>query len=385
MDINRFGRQYRSPGYTLARTVENYRTYYDIPYPGMAARGGPAVAPLAGLRVAPRARRGVRREVRLGARRLVRRRTRDAATDHLRARAVGPGGTGRPRSAVEHRGDPHHRRAVRRVVVREDRGERPRTQRHLLQWVCDNDVARGGRRHHLHAGAQRPRRHRVGLHRHPPRRTTSSSSSRARRSARATAAWLQRQARRRERGRAHRGRHRRDVLLRAVGAASRATSCRALTAADLGNDAFPFMTAQELTVGRRAGPRPAGDVRRRARLGALRLERVRRDAVARRCGTPAGSTALVAAGYRAIDSLRLEKGYRVWGTDLTAETTPYEAGLGFCVKLDKPGGFLGRDALVAASGTQPEPATACDRARRPGRGSCSAPSRCASAARWSGA
>ena len=46
--------------------------------------------------------------------------------------------------------------------------------------------------------------------------------------------------------------------------------------------------------------------------------------------------------------MRLEKGYRVWGTDLTAETNPYEAGLGFCVKLDKPGGFEGRDALVKA-------------------------------------
>jgi 4-methylaminobutanoate oxidase (formaldehyde-forming) len=43
--------------------------------------------------------------------------------------------------------------------------------------------------------------------------------------------------------------------------------------------------------------------------------------------------------------MRLEKGYRVWGTDLTAETSPYEAGLGFCVKLDKPGGFEGSDVL----------------------------------------
>jgi 4-methylaminobutanoate oxidase (formaldehyde-forming) len=57
---------------------------------------------------------------------------------------------------------------------------------------------------------------------------------------------------------------------------------------------------------------------------------------------------LVAGGYRAIESLRLEKGYRVWSTDLTAETNPYEAGLGFAVKLDKPGGFCGRDALLAA-------------------------------------
>src|SRR4051812_6786222 len=49
-------------------------------------------------------------------------------------------------------------------------------------------------------------------------------------------------------------------------------------------------------------------------------------------------------GYRAIDSLRLEKGYRAWASDLNAETTPYEAGLGFAVKRDK-GDFIGRDAL----------------------------------------
>jgi len=44
--------------------------------------------------------------------------------------------------------------------------------------------------------------------------------------------------------------------------------------------------------------------------------------------------------------MRLEKGYRVWGSDVTQETNPYEAGLGFAVKLDKPGGFEGRDALL---------------------------------------
>src|SRR4029079_13459906 len=53
-------------------------------------------------------------------------------------------------------------------------------------------------------------------------------------------------------------------------------------------------------------------------------------------------------GYRAIDALRLEKGYRAWASDLNAETTPDEAGLGFAVKRDK-GEFIGRDALVAAT------------------------------------
>ena len=59
-------------------------------------------------------------------------------------------------------------------------------------------------------------------------------------------------------------------------------------------------------------------------------------------GQPHG---LVAAGYRAIDSLRLEKGYRYWSADITPDDTPYEAGLGFAVKLGK-GDFIGRDALV---------------------------------------
>jgi glycine cleavage system aminomethyltransferase T/glycine/D-amino acid oxidase-like deaminating enzyme len=58
---------------------------------------------------------------------------------------------------------------------------------------------------------------------------------------------------------------------------------------------------------------------------------------------------LLAGGYKAIDSCRLEKGYRVWGADITPEDTPYEAGLGFAVKLDKDG-FIGRDALAAAEG-----------------------------------
>lgn len=50
-------------------------------------------------------------------------------------------------------------------------------------------------------------------------------------------------------------------------------------------------------------------------------------------------------GYKVLDSLRLEKGYRYYTTDVTPLETPYEAGLGFCVYLDK-GDFIGRDALI---------------------------------------
>ena len=53
------------------------------------------------------------------------------------------------------------------------------------------------------------------------------------------------------------------------------------------------------------------------------------------------------AGYHAMNSLRLESGYRHWGHDITAADTPLEAGLGFAVAWDKPCGFIGRDALIA--------------------------------------
>ena len=60
-------------------------------------------------------------------------------------------------------------------------------------------------------------------------------------------------------------------------------------------------------------------------------------------GRPHG---IVNAGYRAIESLRLEKGYRAWGAELTPNDTPYEAGLGWAVKLESGIDFLGREALV---------------------------------------
>jgi 4-methylaminobutanoate oxidase (formaldehyde-forming) len=52
------------------------------------------------------------------------------------------------------------------------------------------------------------------------------------------------------------------------------------------------------------------------------------------------------AGYKALDSLRLEKGYLYWSGDITPADNPLEAGLGFCVRLDKPD-FIGREALLA--------------------------------------
>jgi len=73
-------------------------------------------------------------------------------------------------------------------------------------------------------------------------------------------------------------------------------------------------------------------------------------------GQPHG---LTPAGYRAIDSLRLEKGYRVWSSDITPDENPYEAGLGFAVALDKDVDFLGQEALRAAKAAGPQKRLRC--------------------------
>lgn len=57
---------------------------------------------------------------------------------------------------------------------------------------------------------------------------------------------------------------------------------------------------------------------------------------------------LVDCGYYALEALRLEKGYRAWSRELTPDISPYEAGLAFAVSLDKPNGFIGREALIAS-------------------------------------
>ena len=89
--------QYGSPSFTLARTLENYQTYYDIAYPDRERTGRPAAADLPGVRLARRARRRVRREGRLGAGELLRARTRRPATRRC-GRTAGPGAAGRRRS-----------------------------------------------------------------------------------------------------------------------------------------------------------------------------------------------------------------------------------------------------------------------------------------------
>ncbi|HLA98489.1 MAG TPA: FAD-dependent oxidoreductase [Anaerolineales bacterium] len=117
-----------------------------------------------------------------------------------------------------------------------------------------------------------------------------------------------------------------------------------VTRADVSNPAFPYMTARRIEIGE--VPVLASRVTYVGELGwefycsmesGLRLWDSLWEA-----GLPEG---MVAGGYRAIDSLRLEKGYRYWSGEISPDYTPYEAGLGFAVKLDK-GDFIGREALV---------------------------------------
>lgn len=119
-----------------------------------------------------------------------------------------------------------------------------------------------------------------------------------------------------------------------------------VTTDDVSNEAFPYMTAKRITVG--DVPVLAARVTYVGELGwefycpmeyGLRLWDTLWEA-----GQPEG---MVPAGYKAIDTLRLEKGYRYWSGEISPDYTPYEAGLGFAVKLDK-GDFIGREALLKA-------------------------------------
>jgi glycine cleavage system aminomethyltransferase T/glycine/D-amino acid oxidase-like deaminating enzyme len=115
--------------------------------------------------------------------------------------------------------------------------------------------------------------------------------------------------------------------------------------AGLSNDAFPFGTAQDIYLGH--GMARALRITYVGELGwelyvPAELALTVYDAL-----VDAGLDLGVRhAGYHALDSLRIEKAYRAWGHDLTTEDTPLEAGLGFAVAFDKPGGFIGREALL---------------------------------------
>lgn len=136
-----------------------------------------------------------------------------------------------------------------------------------------------------------------------------------------------------------------SAVLSVMGPSSRAL-LQPLVDADLANEAFPFGAVREVGL--------AGTTAHAARVtyvGELGWELHVPAAQA-----PAALEALIAAapghggrlaGHYAINSLRLEKAYRAWGHELSPDETPVEAGLGFAVAWDKPGGFVGREALLA--------------------------------------
>lgn len=126
------------------------------------------------------------------------------------------------------------------------------------------------------------------------------------------------------------GPHARDVL-------------QGVTDMDVGNEAFPYFTAQDLWIAE-------------VPVLAVRISYVGELGWELYCPTEYGlylwdilwgagqAYGIIAAGNGALNSLRLEKGYRSWGSDIHSEYTPYEAGLGWAVRLDK-GDFIGREAL----------------------------------------
>ena len=123
-----------------------------------------------------------------------------------------------------------------------------------------------------------------------------------------------------------------------------------LTLTGLDNDEFPFGTSREIDLGY-------------AKVRASRITYVGELGwelyvptefatgvfdVLTEAGAGLGASL---CGYHALNSLRMEKGYRHWGHDITPDDTPLEAGLGFAIAWDKPGGFLGRDALLRSRET----------------------------------
>ena len=156
-----------------------------------------------------------------------------------------------------------------------------------------------------------------------------------------------------------------------------------LTPADLGNEAFPYMSLREITVG--DVPVRALRVTYVGELGwELYCPASTASALWRAIWEEGEPHGIVGGGYRAIDSMRLEKGYRVWGADITPDETPYEGGVGLLRqarqggRVHRPGGALGGEGSRPSRSAR---AACCSRIRARSR---SATSRCGSTARSRG-
>ncbi len=338
MDSRRFGRHYASREYTLARTVEIYSTYYDVKYPGHERQAG---RPLRVSPAYPRLRElGAAFGEKSGWERANWFEPNAASGDEaLRPR----GWAGRhwsPAVEAEHRATRETAALFDETSFAKIEVSGPRAA-DFLERLCDNRVARdvgaitytsmlnerGGIECDFTVTRVAEDRFRI---------VTGTAFGRH------DLAWI--------------ASHAPDDGSVAVDDVTSRFAClgiwgpnarailQPLTATDLSAEAFPYMRARELAV----GPVPCL---------ALRVTYVGELGWELYCPTEFGLAlwdaiwqagqehGLVAGGYRAIDSCRLEKGYRVWGADITPEDTPWEAGLGFAVKLDK-GDFIGREALL---------------------------------------
>jgi 4-methylaminobutanoate oxidase (formaldehyde-forming) len=351
MDIRRFGPAYRSPSYTHKRIRETYETYYDIRYPNHERRAGRPLRVSAAN--AWHREHGAAFGEKSGWERVNWYEPNAAAGDEALRPHGWAGQNWSPAIGAEHR-------ACRERVAIFDESSFAKLEvegpgaADFLEGLCDNRVARevgritytqmlnrrggiecdftvarlGEERFGIVTGTAFGNHDREWMRRHLP----ADGSARI---ADVTSQWA---------CFGIWGPRARDVL-------------QPLTPADLGNDAFPYMTLREITV---------GDVPVRA----LRVTYVGELGWELYCPTEYGlglwraiwetgqEHGIVAGGYRAIDSMRLEKGYRVWGADITPDETPDEGGVGFCAKLDK-GEFVGRDALLAAREDGPRQRLAC--------------------------
>ena len=115
---------------------------------------------------------------------------------------------------------------------------------------------------------------------------------------------------------------------------------------DVSNEAFPYMTAKVITI--RGAKVLAKRVTYVGELGwELYMDPIWAIQVWDALMAAGKEYGIVVGGYKVLDSLRLEKGYKYFSADVTMLENPYEAGLGFCVRLKK-GDFVGREALVKA-------------------------------------
>jgi glycine cleavage system aminomethyltransferase T/glycine/D-amino acid oxidase-like deaminating enzyme len=340
MDSRRFGLAYRSREYTLARTREIYETYYDVKYPGHERSAGrplrlsPVYGRLKELGAAFGEKSGWERANWFD--------TNEAHGDESRRPRGWAGKLWSAAIGAEHR-------ACREMAAIFDESSFAKIlvsgagAADLLERLCANRVARalgqvtytqllnarGGIECDFTVTRLAEERFRI---------VTGTAFGQH------DLAWIRQHAP--DEGSVHIADETSQYTCLGVWGPLAREILQPLSTVDLSNDSFPYMHARELAVGR-------------VSCLALRVTYVGELGWELYCPADLGTAlwdtiwtagrghGLVAGGYKAIDSLRLEKGYRVWGADITPEETPFEAGLGFAVKLDKDD-FVGRDALLAA-------------------------------------